>query len=242
MSSKGRITFSLKTDLMRVQLERLVKLLLAEIDKIGVRTWGPDYLTLKDNPTFTRSGVTFNRTPTGMRAALAGLFEEAWRDRYAEIASSYEQSKTWEEWKRYHRGFKPYTDGRFRVAHTREAKMTGHLEESVAKEMLRMRNGKYLEFTNLSVQGGFRFMGDLLQNPSGANNVYPIRKYDKGNLSYVIRFLEFLRTSGVIGRNEPLVDFSPQYWNKISIVMADYARREYIRGIEQFIKGWKVKL
>jgi hypothetical protein len=237
----NEIQLRLKALGLKLGVRKLIAELEEAVIKVGVKAYGPDFRKLWNNPAFTRSGVTFSRSPTGMRAALGDLYEEAWRDRYMDIASRYSNTPATQKWKEGSQGFRPYSDRRFTVSHTRPGKLTGHLEESVAREMLLLKpKGRYLEFTNLGVQGGFKF------DPS--SGPWPNRRWDvKGGdyidqTSYVVRFIGFLKMTRVIGEDENLVDFSEANWARIAQVMQGYAQREFVRGVEQFLKSWETKV
>lgn len=235
-----KILISLSSDLSTT-LTKAIKEIEAAVVKVGLQAFGPDYKDMVNNPSFGKFGISFRKTPRGMKATLAGLYRDAWRERYLEIATEFaaHASDQHKKWKERHIGDAPYDKGQFRVYHTRPAKMTGHLEESVAKDMLLLRNSQEIKFANLSVTGGFTT--DITKFPKRVT-------YDRGGakttdtVSYVERFVETLVQTGVLAREENLVDFSKARWTQIATVMQGYAEREFVNEVESFLKSWKVDL
>lgn len=238
-----RVLLSFSTPSLLQNLGKHVSTLENELVKIGVTAYGPEYKQIVNTPVFKQGGsFTFSgKTPRGMKAEVASLYERAWRERYAEISAKYAQhaSRRHIEWKRKNVGVRPYTDGRFTVYYDTPAKMTGHLEQSVAKQMLILKNNNRLKFANLAVAGGFLF------NPAA----YPKRKRQKldGSLSvdtvsYVIRFIDTLVATGVLKDGENLVDFSQQRWVQIAQAMSRYAQKSWVGEVENFFNGWGIRL
>jgi hypothetical protein len=222
-------------------LKSAIKELEQAVLRVGLAAFGPDYKDLRNNPSFGRFGVTFRNTPTGMKAAISDLYERAWRERYLQLAAEFAKSAapSHQKWKQRNKGLQPYDDGRHRIYHDSPARMTGHLQESVAKDLLALRNTKRMKFANLSVIGGFTF------NPSG----FPKRTtrnldgtLNTDTVSYVVRFIDTLVATGVLSEDENLVDFSDARWRQIAQVMQKYAEREFVDKVESFLKSWKVDL